>query len=734
MPTTAVSFVGFSGDHGDIQVSFRLSPADHQARSVLLEYSGACAGNRWQRARLNDETNTLAPGNYTFTWWSWDQEAGCKGEIVFRLITSRGETAESAPLLLDNSREGANGFLDLPLIDQGIQAEEIEAYERARDALIADPHVDFVATRRGDDYEVTAARGSVVFHRERTNRGYEYVVDYVEGDNPILNQEPYWFSSLLEELGAGANPNNVSIPKQGYKKGDPRLSFIEPEDDAYPYGYERIAAYFDHPLSADLYINPKGYSHAYGDDIGNHGSLNMQQSRSPLIFWGAGIQQGQFDRPVRQVDIAPTIAKLLGLPAIFGVDHRGIYSHDVYLGWQDGEVVPEVLNGGRSRHVLLLVLDGMTNSGLQFALSTKPEDYPNLMRLAVEGNFSVCGSIANYPSVTFPSHNVVGSGIYSGHHGLVDNDFYRRDTMKTEHPISTMFFQEDLFDPIGPGETLHQAIQRVYGGYDATPLFGNPNGVVTVSLMDPSVAGATHADLEIRDLTKQSPFPPLGVAWPPEIPFPDFQVGSSNAYFEEWTTMLAMVELYYLFSNGVSPVPTYTIFNFIATDGSGHANGPYGDDMWRVLKFLDDNLGVLFGWLDQWGLTDQITIVVTSDHGMELGDPSRSGRPQDALDDARVGYVPDTGNGVYLRVPVAMFDPGALTVDEEAMVNVVVTDEDNGRPIAGALVWASDGAVERQAVTDETGWAEFGIQPVDTVHVKITHPDYTLRNYYLDVQ
>ena len=35
----------------------------------------------------------------------------------------------------------------------------------------------------------------------------------------------------------------------------------------------------------------------------------------PLVFWGPGIPAGRYDRRVQTVDIAPTVAALLGVEA-----------------------------------------------------------------------------------------------------------------------------------------------------------------------------------------------------------------------------------------------------------------------------------------------------------------------------------------------------------------------------------------------------------------------------------
>jgi hypothetical protein len=583
----------------------------------------------------------LETGAHAVTWWSWDQEAGCSGAVRVRLRTNAGEEATSPEFMLNNTGPDRSGFIDLPLEDQGIGADEESAYEASVAALLADPSVDFVATRKDDRYEVRAARGTVVFHRERSREATTYLLDAVQGTNPIERQDPTWIPSLAEELAAGSNPNGVSLPELGYAEGDPRLSFIEPEDDSYPYGYERIAAYFDHPDAADFMINWKGYAHA-GVDLGEHGSLNVVQSRSPLLFWGAGIRPGMVDGGARHVDIAPTVAQLLGMPTTFGVDERGIWSHEVYLTWQDGHPLDEVLDGTTADRVIVLVCDGLAFSELVDEATSRWADLPNFARFFNEGAWMGYGSITNWPSVTYPSHNTISAGVYSGHHGLVDNQYYLRDEGKSVAPINQTLFTEKYFAPVGPAQTLHEAIHGAFGVWDKA----TRDGAFTASLLDPSVRDADKADLEIRDRSGEVPFPPMGLETPGEVPTldPFFQGTSVSA--EQLTERIGLTELYYLFTKGIGP--TYVVMNLITTDGAGHAYGPHADAMKRVLSHIDADLGVLFAWLAEWGLMDSTAVILTSDHGMQIGDLSRSGWPSDSLDAAGIRYQPDTWLGIYL--------------------------------------------------------------------------------------
>jgi hypothetical protein len=585
---------------------------------------------------------SLEPGEHQLTWASWEQEAGCGAHVIFQLTTDQDERAESWPLALHNT--GADsGFVDLPQTAQGIGPSEIGRYGEALQALLGASALDFVATRIGTSYEVRAVRGSVVFRRRHTNHGYSYDLLEVAGQNPIEVQDPTLFPALADELARGSNPNDVSYPGQGYDAGDPRLSFIEPEDDSYPFGYERIAAYFDHPDAADLMVNYRSYSQGSG---GHHGSLSMVQSRSPLILWGKGIEPGEKAIEARQADVAPTVAKLLGMPFVDGVDERGIRSHFVRLRWQDGHEIPGVLDGTVPKHVILIQSDGLNHAELHDKIERDPGGVPHLAQLRGEGAWLRYGSITNWPSVTYPSHNLVGSGLYSGHHGIVDNSYYLRATAEVANPIGDVVNTGHFWNPaLGEGESLHHALHRAFGNW----VDDHATGAYTLSVLDPSVAGANTADLEFQDDSGLVSFP-LDTLLPPlETPWPNLMPTEIEAFGAQVAERSGMAELDLLYS-GDGPRPIYTALNHMCTDPVGHSYGPHGDHMNEAIEHLDANVGVLLDWLDSWGILGDTTIILTSDHGMQLGDSSRSGSMKQALVDAGIAFVAGTsGMSVYFQ-------------------------------------------------------------------------------------
>ncbi len=558
---------------------------------------------------------------------------------------------------------------------------------------------DFVATARqgrdgGWSYEAWSVRGMVRWVRSYGNNGgYSYQVVEVLGENPIERQDPTALSTLEEELAAGADPSN------------PQRAFVGPDSLTYPYAYERISQLFDSPNAPDLVVNPKSYT--YGRQPGQHGALDVIQSRSPLVFCGPGVRTGEVEAFARQVDIAPTIARLMGFPLIDGKDSSGRTSSargvgpDVYFKRQDGRVLEEVLDGSgkRPERVCILLLDGQSHTELRHRLATEPEAIPSLRRLIGRGVMLRWGSITNFPSITWPSHNAIGTSCWSGHHDIVNPTYYLRATRETVSPQGQQF---DTGRFLNTGvETIYEAFHRVYGEWD-----GAFTGALTASVNEPCTRGADHASLERQLVGDRGELIVLTKETEHEISPRWF-----NELEEQGHKLMgqidnrALAQGRQLYRDKTHAAPKLMYFEFSQPDAAAHDYGPHHEGARQALDETDVRIGHLLREIEEAGLLEETLFVVTTDHGMAVQDISLLANP--ARIPQRDGMEAVTTEPfVYLRdIDVAIeVAPDGRT----AQVTVLDNDPD-GRgeklPVAGAEIVVMDhrdGLVAR-ARTDGMG-------------------------------
>jgi predicted AlkP superfamily pyrophosphatase or phosphodiesterase len=95
---------------------------------------------------------------------------------------------------------------------------------------------------------------------------------------------------------------------------------------------ERARASYDPERSGAFVVilkpNISSVANPTGSYVSSHGSAWDYDRRVPLIFWRPGMAQAEVTRPVETVDIAPTLASMIGLP--------------LARGTVDGKCLPEV--------------------------------------------------------------------------------------------------------------------------------------------------------------------------------------------------------------------------------------------------------------------------------------------------------------------------------------------------------------------------------------------------------
>ena len=596
---------------------------------------------------------------------------------------------------------------------QGLDANQEESGNRAIAALLTDPvrgpQTDLVITYRDEAYEVWAKRGMIRFQRFYAEGGYGYRIVEQIGEDPIASQDATALATLAEELEAGA--------KSGYSGTDPARAFVEPEHLTYPLAMERIAQLFDSPNAPDIAVSPKSY--AFGRQAGQHGSLDVVQSRTPLVLAGPGIKPGVTDAMRAEVDVTATLALLLGLPLIDGRDASGRTSGqrgvepDVYLKRQDGKPILEVLDRDaegnlrqRPERVYIMLLDGLSNTQLLERLEKDAESVPNLRRLVERGLMFRYGTVATFPTITWPSHNSLGTGAWCGHHDIVNLTYYLRESRRTVTPQGMQF---DTAKFLGDGvETLFEAVHRVYGKWDGR------QGALTASINEPSARGAGHASLErhlmvdvdrLREMTRAR-YEETSPRWRED--------GREDVYRYSRIDTQALAQALLLFDDEGHPPPMFTFHASFMSDAVGHEYGPHHDAMRTALMEADKHIGDILSLLERRGLLDSTLFVVTADHGMAPTDTSLAANQVQAVLDAGLKAVVPAPF-VYLLDMEVVLEPAM----DGRTVTVTVLENDadsHGEkpPVADAdvRVIGQRGTVLAEARTDAFGVAGLPL-PVD---------------------
>jgi phosphonoacetate hydrolase len=620
---------------------------------------------------------------------------------------------------------------------QGLDENQYESGERAIHLLLTDPVVgtqtDFVSTYRDGAYEVWAKRGMVRFQRlYAPDGGYEYRIVEQIGENPIEQQGTDVLRTLADELAAAE--------RSGFSETDPARAFVGPEHLTYPFAYERISQLFDGPNAPDLIVNPKSY--AFGRQPGQHGSLDVIQSRALLFWHGPGVRAGVIDAACRQVDIAPTIARLMGFPLIDGKDVTGRTSSergrppDVYLRRQDGRVLDEILDlddGGelraRPERAYLIDLDGLSSTELRRLLEQHPEGFPNLRRLLDGAASFRDGCIVTYPSITWPSHDSIGTGAWCGHHDLVNPTYYIRERREVVTPQGNQFDTEGFLSP--DVETLFEAFHRVYGPWQGD------SGAFTASIIDPCGRGADHAVLERRLVGDLARLDALTTECKVDMN-PRWEAdGFEDVYSMAMVDNRGLAQVLVLFTDDTHPPPMFVYHALYLTDASGHDYGPHHEAVAEALAETDLRLGRILGVLEERGLLDGTLLVITADHGMATVDVS--------LKANQVGLLPRQGMKVHVSDGLVYLLDMAVDVapsadGRTATITVLENDADESGerpPIEGAEVVVSGpgGTVLARARTDRYGVAGVPLPPdlaPEEVVVAVRHDDFNPRHLRLD--
>lgn len=226
---------------------------------------------------------------------------------------------------------------------------------------------------------------------------------------------------------------------------------------------------------------------------------------------------------------------------------------------------------------------------------------PTLKRLAAAGVRSR-GLVPSFPSVTFPNHYTLVTGLYPEHHGIVANNM--RDERWPERFSMTARTSRD---------------QMWWGG---EPLW------VTARLQGLRAGAMFWPGSEV----------PIHGIWPNY--WTAFDDGMPNVDRVNHTLdLLALPE---------SERPSFLTLYFSEVDHAGHDHGPDSPEVLEAIRHEDQALARLEAGVRQLHLLGRVTFVVVSDHGMTSLSDDRVVFLDDYIDLSGVDVI-DWGEAVQMR-------------------------------------------------------------------------------------
>jgi len=239
--------------------------------------------------------------------------------------------------------------------------------------------------------------------------------------------------------------------------------------------------------------------------------------------------------------------------------------------------------------VLVITVDGMDQRYLTDSdrLGLK---IPNLRKLMREGQWSA-GVVGVVPTVTYPSHTTILTGVEATEHGILANSLPDKDG-------NNRYWSTELLKVKTLLDAAHESGLKT----------GSVNWPVTVGAISdfnlPKVARKTRG--YAQDLRTVS-----SKANPPDL------VNRVNGMFaslrREWfDDRSRTLAVRYLLK---AERPDFLIVNLGDHDETGHVNGPFTPEALAALEYLDELIGTIL--LD---VPKDYAVLVLSDHGFEKWD------------------------------------------------------------------------------------------------------------------
>jgi predicted AlkP superfamily pyrophosphatase or phosphodiesterase len=273
---------------------------------------------------------------------------------------------------------------------------------------------------------------------------------------------------------------------------------------------------------------------------------------------------------------------------------RKLLALAVVLAWSWSAVAVEP---HKDRCVIMVTIDGLAN----FYIDDPKSDVPVMRKLATQGARAEGGVVAAFPTVTWPTHTTLATGVAPARHGVIGNNYFNRATAKSVPLILDRILNKD------------QTVQ-IPTIYDAA----HEAGLKTAAVCWPASREAKSLDWTVPDMFEADAWPKYGTqSWLEELRQAGLPVDKQNA----WCNMPGGgVPRDWLYTRMVRQVlqkhaPNLILLHLVEPDHVEHEHGPRSAEAYWIASYADDRIRDLVEAVEASPMAGKTTLFILSDHG-----------------------------------------------------------------------------------------------------------------------
>lgn len=250
----------------------------------------------------------------------------------------------------------------------------------------------------------------------------------------------------------------------------------------------------------------------------------------------------------------------------------------------------------KDRLVVLISVDGLPAD----AFRDRTIHMPTMRRLAEEGATAE-GMRCSFPTVTWPNHTTLVTGVHPARHGVISNSYFDRAAGKVVPLLPDPLFDKE---EIVKAPTIYDVAHRA--------------GLKTAGIVWPATRNAKTLDFQVPDCGTKELWDKYGTAsWMEELR----KAGIPVDLQETWCkTPSGGVQRDWMYARATAHVirthrPNLVLLHLVEVDHVEHNKGPRTEEAAWAISYADDRVRDVIDAIEAAGLKERATVFVVSDHG-----------------------------------------------------------------------------------------------------------------------